>query len=73
MPDFLFPPRRRDVFLFAEPPVEASALMRLCGAARLAGLDLLAGRLGWADEAREPASLPLGVPGPRDDWRRLED
>lgn len=36
------------------------------------GLFLFDGRLGPADDWRD-ASPPLGVPGPKEDWRRLEE
>lgn len=29
--------------------------------------------MGPAEDPREAASRPLGVPGPRDDWRRLDE
>lgn len=46
--------------------------MRWCGGPVPRGLDLFEGRVGPADDWRLMLS-PLGVPGPKEDWRRPDD
>ena len=46
--------------------------MRWWGGPVPRGLDFWEGRLGPAEDWRD-MSPPLGVPGPRDDWRRFDE